>query len=256
MKRKGSRIYSMVLFAGLFLAGSLWSCSSNKSKNNSQDESVSNGMTEDHSQNGIVEEEGHHHEGEEETGHHHDEMHEESSGEVSWIPSGRPFEGQLKLVKGDASGLNAQITEESGSNVLSIEPKSGEQAIMLLDGVFDNLGAELQFQPVNYTGQIAILFHYRDESNYDAMVLDNQVMKLVRVVNGNEKVLDSNKAQFPSDWSTLKISAAGEHLKCYLNGKQYNHGHAEELPAGKLGILTKGSGKILLKKIDVVPLEE
>ena len=255
MKKKSLTINAIVLLAGLFFAGSLYSCSSNKSKNNSTEKSDSREMMEGHSHSAAEEEDEHHHEGEEE-GHHHDEMHEESSGEVSWIPSGKPFEGQLKLVKGDASGLNAQITEESGSNVLSIEPKSGEQAIMLLDGVFDNLGAELQFQPINYAGQIAVLFHYQDESNYDAMVLDNQVMKLVRVVNGNEKVLDSNKAQFPSDWSTLKLSAAGEHLKCYLDGKQYNHGHAEELPAGKLGVLVKGSGKILLKKIDVVPLEE
>ncbi|MDC7217586.1 MAG: hypothetical protein PQJ28_01040 [Spirochaetales bacterium] len=255
MKKKSFTINAIVLLAGLFLAGSLWSCSSNKSKNNSTEKSDSREMMEGHSHSAAEEEDEHHYEGEKE-GHHHDEMHEESSGEVSWVPSGKPFEGQLKLVKGEASGLNAQITEESGSNVLSIEPKSGEQAIMLLDGVFDNLGAELQFRPVNYTGQIAVLFHYHDESNYDAMVLDNQVMKLIRVENGNEKVLDSNEAQFPSDWGTLKISAAGEHLKCYLNGKQYNHGHAEELPAGKLGILVKGSGKILLKKIDVIPLEE
>lgn len=250
-----SLINAIVLLTGLFFAGSFYSCNSNKSNNNTPQKAGSQGMMTNQPHDEMMEEE-HHHEGEEEPGHHDNEMHEENSGEVSWIPSGKPFEGQLKLVKGDAPGLNAHITEENGSSILSIEPKSGEEAIMLLDGVFDNLGAELQFQPINYTGQIAILFHYHDDANYDAMVMDNQVMKLVRVENGSEKVLDSNKAQFLSDWSTLKLSAAGEHLKCFLNGKQYNHGHAEELPAGKVGILVKGSGKILLKKIDVIPLEE
>lgn len=256
MNIKALKIKTIVLLVGLFLTGSLYSCSSNKSKNKSEEKiSEQQEVAEGHSHNEMMEEDEHHHEGDEAEAHQHDEMHENSSGELSWQPSGKPFDGQLKLVKGNASQLNAHIVKKDGSNVLSIEP-GGQEAIMLLDGSFNNLGAELQYQVSGYKGLIAVLFHYQDEANYDAMVLDNQAMKLIRVEDGNTKVLDSNEARIPSDWSTLKISAAGEHLKCFLNGKQYNHGHAEERPAGKFGILLKGQGTVFLKGLDVVPLEE
>ena len=244
----------IVLLGGLFLSGTLYSCSSNNRQNKSNEVSGHQEMTEGHSHNEMMEEDEHHHDGEE-AGHNHDEMHESNFDEISWQPSGKPFEGQLKLVKGNASQLNAQIVKKDGNDALSIE-LNGQEAIMLLDGSFGNLGAELQYQVSDYKGQIAVLFHYQDESNYDAMVKDNQTMKLVRLEDGKTKVLDSNEAQIPLGWSTLKVSVAGEHLKCYLNGKQYNHGHAEERSGGKFGVLLKGTGSVFLKKMDVVPLEE
>ncbi len=56
-------------------------------------------------------------------------------------------------------------------------------------------------------------------------------------------------------WSELKFSAAGEHLKGFLNGKQYNHGHAETRGVGKVGIMLDGEGEILLKKLTLIPLK-
>lgn len=245
MKIKVQHTKTIILVSALFLAGSLYSCNSKKNKNNTQEKSGHQEMVEGHSHNGMMDEDEHHDE----------EMHEAATGQMSWQPAQQPFEGQLKLVKGDEAKLNAKVVKMDGSNVLNIEP-DGQEVVLMLNNVFGNFGAEFQYQLIDYTGKLALLFHYQDESNYDAMVFDNKTMKLERMNDGQIKVLDSHDAQFAKGWSTLKISAAGEHLKCYLNGKQYDHGHAEVRPAGQFGIMLQGKGTVLLKKLSLVPLQE
>lgn len=249
-----SKISKLIAIA--FLTGFLFSFGSGSSSKNSEDE------THEHMEN----EEGHHHEeGEEhdhhdadEDHHHHDEaMEENTSGQLMWMPSGTAFSGNLKLAKGNAASLNAEIvSSEDGNKILSLQP-SGEEVILLLDSKdLGSIGAELQFNTNVFKGTIAIVHHYRDDANYDMVALGNQNMKLLRVKNGKSETLDQNKSSLPSEWSTLKLSAAGEHYKGYLNGEQLTHGHGEEQPAGKVGILIKGNGKVMLKKLNVIPLTE
>ena len=241
MNLKSLKFNITIVALALFVAGITYSCHSGN--NNSQKGTSQSAMEENHSEHG------------EEANEHDEEMHENTSGQEVWIPSKEPFSGGLKLVKGNASQLKARFVASENGNVLSLET-DGNEAVMLMNGIYDNLGTEFQYNATGYQGQIAVHFHYKDSANYDVMVLDNHAMEIQRFENGNMTVVDSKDASIPNGWATVKLSAAGEHLKCFLNGKQYDHGHAEVRPAGKVGIMLKGKGKVELKKLTVIPLEE
>ncbi len=228
----------------LFLAGTISSCSTKSSKE--EDEKVE-------------EAEGHEHDSTEANHHDHDEVstNEGVTDSVMWMPSTeQSFSGQLKLVEGDALKLNmATSSDNDGSKVLSLS-LSGEKVLLLFDGTFENLGSNILFKTEGYQGQVAIVHHYTDESNYDYLSLSNVSMQLGRVENGKINVLDKEDIKMPGDWATLAVSAAGEHYKGSLNDKLVNHGHGETRPAGRVGIRLEGKGKVMLKMIEVVSLSE
>ena len=175
---------------------------------------------------------------------------------IMWMASEQPFSGQLKLIEGDVKMLNPTINANSdGSKVLGLS-LSGERVLLLFDDMFENVGSNLQFKTDGFQGQVAIVHHYIDASNYDYLSLANSSMQLGRMENGKDNVFDKRDNKMLNDWSTLRLSAAGEHYKGYLNDKLVNHGHAEAMAAGRVGILMQGKGKIMLKMLEVVKLSE
>ncbi|MFB6305554.1 MAG: hypothetical protein ABEH43_00935 [Flavobacteriales bacterium] len=248
MKTNKTKSNTLFLILSFALVAFTTSCNSGSNKESTGNHAeTKEGHHDEHGED-------HHHEGEEGE-HHHEETHQNTSGEVMWMPSGEAFSKQLKLEKGNTEELGAKVVNISGSKVLSITATE-DNAVMLMEGSYNNLGVELQFKLSDYKGSLTLLFHYTDNQNYDALVLNNQSMELHRVINGKTSVLDSKQVSLPTDWANLKLSAAGEHLKGFLNGKQYNHGHAEEHGAGQVGIMLNGTGKVLLKMLTVIPLEE
>ena len=248
MQTNKTKSTTLILILGVTLVAFIYSCNSGGSKESSGNHAeTKEGHHDEHGED-------HHHEGVE--GEHHDEVvYQNTSGEVMWMPSGEAFSQQMKLEKGNAPAMEAKVVNVSGAEALSLTA-TRENTIMLMDGSFSNLGVELQFKLSDYQGSLALLFHYTDDLNYDALVLNNQLMELHRVINGKTSVLDSKETTLPSDWANLKLSAAGEHLKGFLNGEQYDHGHAVERGAGKVGIMLNGKGKVLLKMLTIIPLEE
>jgi hypothetical protein len=228
----------------LFLAGTISSCSTKSSSEETAEQ------TEE-------EVEGHEHDSAEAEHHDHTEASgNEGNGSIMWMPSEQPFSGQLKLVEGDAQKLNAATTSDSdGSKVLSLS-LSGERVLLLFDETFEDLGSNLQFKADGFQGQVAIVHHYIDASNYDYLSLTNTSMQLGRVENGKDKVLNKEENKLPGDWATLTVSSAGEHYKGSLNGKLVNHGHGETRPGGRVGVLLEGNGTVMLKMMEVMKLTE
>lgn len=228
----------------LFLTGTISSCSTKSSSEETAEQ------TEE-------EVEGHEHDSAEAEHHDHAEASgNEGSGSIMWMPSEQPFSGQLKLVEGDAQKLNAATSSDSdGSKVLSLS-LSGERVLLLFDETFEDLGSNLQFKTDGFQGQVAIVHHYMDASNYDYLSLNNTSMQLGRVENGKDKVLNKEENKLPGDWATLTVSSAGEHYKGSLDGKLVNHGHGETRPAGRVGVLLEGSGTVMLKMMEVMKLTE
>lgn len=230
----------------LFFIGTITSCGTQSDRN-----------SEEHS-----EEAGHQHDDslsaqrEDEEGHHHDDGTADAEETLMWMPGDQPFTGILKLAQGDQAKLSPSVTtEEDGSKVLNLN-LTGDKFILLFDGAFENVGANLQFKTENFQGDIALVHHYKDTSNYDYVSLLNGSMQLGRVENGNNKVLDKKNKQIPADWTTLTVSSAGEHYKGLLNDELVNHAHGEARAAGQVGVILNGKGKVMLKMMEVVSLEE
>ncbi|HRJ30985.1 MAG TPA: hypothetical protein PLV21_03525 [Cyclobacteriaceae bacterium] len=230
----------------LFLIGTISSCGTKSSTEETAEQTHE-----------AEEAEGHEHDSEEAEHHDHDEASaNEGSGSIMWMPSGQPFSGQLKLVEGDAQKLNAETsTDSDGTKVLSLS-LSGDRVLLLFYETFEDLGSNLQFKTDGFQGQVAIVHHYIDASNYDYLSLTNTSMQLGRKENGKDKIFDKKENKLPGDWATLTVSSAGEHYKGSLNGKLVNHGHGKTKPGGRVGILLEGNGKVMLKMMEVMKLTE
>lgn len=230
----------------LFLAGTISSCGTKSSKQETAEQTEKGGEAEGHE----------HDSAEAKKPHHDDASGNEGGASIMWMPSEQPFSGRLKLVEGDAQKLNMATSSDSdGSKVLSLS-LSGERVLLLFDDKFENVGSNVQFKTDGYQGQVAIVHHYVDGTNYDYLSITNTSMQLGRMENGKNNVLDKKDEKMPVDWAKLTVSAAGEHYKGSLNDKLVNHGHGETRPAGRVGVLLEGKGKVMLKMIEVMKLTE
>ncbi len=210
----------------------------------------SNKESDDHAKDSVHEDK--------EEGHNHDKKNESAitSGNIMWMPTDQPFDGPLKLIQGDKQNLNATIvTDNDGAKALNLT-LSGNQVILLFDGTLENIGSNLQFKTEGFQGKVSIVHHYIDKSNYDYLSLTNTSMQLGRMENGKDNVIDKKDEKMPMGWAKLTVSAAGEHYKGSLNDKLVNHGHGETRPAGRVGLLLEGNGKVSLKMIEVMKLTE
>lgn len=242
-KFKLSWLASCILL--LFLAGTITSCG-----NKTQSEE----HLEDAEHHDESDEDSHEQEGEE--GHHAEANDEGTAETMMWMPGAQPFAGSLKLTQGDEAKLTPSITSANdGSKVLNLT-LTGNKTILLFDGVFDNVGANLQFKTEGFQGEVALVHHYKDASNYDYVSLSNSAMQLGRMENGKNNVLNKEDKKMPADWATLTVSSAGEHYKGLLNEELVNHGHGDVRAAGQVGVLLNGKGKVMLKMLEVMKLSE
>lgn len=179
----------------------------------------------------------------------------ESVGDVlSWTPAETPFPGSLKLIQGDVQKLNTKVsTNAAGAKVLELN-LGNEKATLLFDPTMGSIGVELNFDQTGFKGTLSIVHHYQDASNYDALILSTNLMKMIRVENGKTTQLDQ-KAITLEKSNAVRLSVAGEHWKGYLNNELYNHGHAELRPEGKVGLILDGQGTLQLEKMNVTPLK-
>lgn len=236
----------LVLF---FLAGTITSCNT-KSEKESEEHSEEAGHHDESAK------EGHEHEGEEGDHHEEDAAVEDGEETLMWMPGDQPFTGMLKLVHGDQTSLAPSITfGNDGSKVLTLT-LNGDKAILLFDGMFDNVGANLQFKTDSFEGEVAIVHHYTDAANYDYVSISNSAMRLGRMENGKDNVLNKEDRKLPGDWATFSVSSAGEHYKGLLNEKLVNHSHGKTRAAGQVGVLLNGKGKVMLKMMEVMKLSE
>jgi len=198
----------------------------------------------------------------EETTHEHDaDTHEEGGvGSVSWVAPAIVddiFTKDFHIGAGMADDLNAEVQkDDSGNNVLVLNPV-GSTTVFLFHTNFGNSGGEASFKLQGYKGDLKFVYHFKDESNYEYVSINDNTMELGRVFEGNKKVLDSKSYELAAaDWNSLRFSAAGEHFKGYLNDEMITHGHDEEMEPGFVGIMLNGTGIVLIKSISVIALEE
>ena len=185
---------------------------------------------------------------------------EETEGQLAWVAPASVddiFTKDFHMGAGMADDLNAEIqTDDSGDNVLVLNPV-GSTAAFFFHTNFGNAGGEATFKLQDYKGDLKFLYHFKDESNYEYVSINDNTMELGRVFEGNKKVLDSKSYELTATgWNTLRFSAAGEHFKGYLNDEMITHGHDEEMEPGFAGIMLNGTGTVLIKSISVIALEE
>ncbi len=149
---------------------------------------------------------------------------------------------------------NVMMMKNGEENVLMFSP-SGEKASCMFSNKQGNVGVTATIKIDGNEGAVKLVHHSTGKDNYEFVALEGNIMKLGRVENGEEKILDSKEIELPNDWFTLTVTAAGSHFKGYINDKMITHGHADEMPSGYVGLIASGKNKLSVKKVEATPLE-
>ena len=178
------------------------------------------------------------------------------NGSWQWVPHNSTIKvlaNQFTYVEGSASDLNPErVLDSTYSEVLALYPQ-GTTLMVFNDSVLDvQMDAIIRLD--EFSGKFALVHHVQDKLNYDFIVLEKGIMKLGRMSNGSENILDEKPVKIEG-WLKFRAIGAGKHFKGHLNGSLITHGHIKALSPGQAGIIIKGSGKVLIKNIQITILQ-
>jgi hypothetical protein len=124
--------------------------------------------------------------------------------------------------------------------------------------IFDNKLASVQLTAEinidNFNGEVELVHHFLDKTNYDFLGIADQKLSLSRKDNGVIKTFE--ESSFSSKgWIEMKLITDGSHFRGYINNKLIVHGHGDEPEPGSIGIFFSGKGNVSIRMIDAVVLE-
>ena len=175
------------------------------------------------------------------------------NGSWQWVPqkdADKVLANQFNWLAGNVSDLNPEmVLDPTYSEVLALYPKGTQVLLVAGDSVAD-IQMDVTLGLDEFSGKFALVHHVQDKLTYDFIVIENGTMKLGRISNGAEDILQEKPVKIKG-WQNLRAIGAGRHFKGYLNDSLITHGHINELPAGQAGIIINGAGTILLKNIQI-----
>jgi len=132
---------------------------------------------------------------------------------------------------------------------------AGKSFLLFRDTLADlQIDAEVVLQ--DYRGQIGLAYRTRDGDNSGLFVVSTSgKAQLLDIDDGQAKVLDADRAALPGGPVKLTVSAAGAHLKGFVDGKQVTHGHIHEQKTGRFGLFFDGTGTVRIVQVNVSKLE-
>lgn len=174
--------------------------------------------------------------------------------ELSWTFSDSDddiFSKSFHFVMGSADDLEATT---SGSSVTL--NANGNPTAFVFHNKMRNVGGEVFYMLHGFEGDIKLVHHFDDAENYEFVSVNGDQMKLGRIVNGEEEIFDEKSFELASNWTQLRVSAAGSHFKGYIGNETITHGHGDELDAGYVGLMIDGTGSLMVKDFNATVLED
>jgi len=250
---------SLLYYVFFSLAGAIFfsSCSqAKKERHYESQEQVEKSDDKDHDHSGMKKEGGNH---EESASHNHGDAQASATGTNSWawVPNtGDDILSDFHFIAGSSENISPKITQgDGGANILQLTA-DGTAASFVFHSQYGNIGATAAIKRTDFTGTLKILHHAKDQSNYEFVAINENQMKLGRVVNGEEKIFNESIFSQSSEWITLKVTAAGSHYKGFIDDKNITHGHGDQIESGYVGLMLEGTGKLQIKSFEVVLLED
>lgn len=246
---------NQLIGASLIFLALVFSISCNQSNKTEHEAEHEHSESEEHEH--MDSEDHDHAEGEMDHDHDHEKMDSMGDG-MSWKPEGEAknfMQNDFHFISGGLDEMTISSLNEEGDEVLSVNP-DGNVSAFVFHKSEGNIGITASVKVVDYNGELKLIHHSKNADNYEFVSLSEKKMELGRVVDGVKKVFDSKVVDWePKKWITLSVTAAGSHFKGYLNDKMITHGHGDELEKGYVGIMLNGTGTVLIKEIDITPLE-
>ncbi len=164
------------------------------------------------------------------------------------------LKSEFNWLEGSFNDLNVTVEQDSVYGEVAAFHLQNSKTMFVVDESIKNVQASLRLNLDNFQGSVMIMHHLQDRTTYDFVGIEDGQMQLGRVEKGELKVEDQDAVRL-NGWFAMRAVGDGRHFRGYVNDELITHGHVEELPTGKVGLLIKGSGSILLDRIAAQPLE-
>ncbi|MCO6359193.1 hypothetical protein [Roseivirga pacifica] len=251
MKKGTTIVYTVLFLAGIL---SLSSCNGKKKTDSSSMPEHEEASAHHQPENETAQ----HAHGEEMGGHAHGEEAPDNGGSSIWTPSGDAvalLASDFHYITGATQNIAPKMVETEGVSTLELTA-DGTPTAFVFHKTYGNIGMIAAVDPSNFNGTLKLIHHAKSTENYEFVSINGNHLKLGRIVNGKETIFDEGDFESTSGWINLRASAAGTHFKGYLNDKMVTHGHGDKMPNGFVGIMLEGTGKLMLRSIEIAQLED
>ena len=239
------------IFTIIFAIGTILfygACSSSSKSDEQESEEHSHDEGSDHTETDVPMDD-HDTDGQED-----DESSSGSGDELVWIFSDSDddiFSKSFHFVIGSADDIDSTV---SGDEVTL--NSNGNPSTFVFHNKMGNVGVEISYMLHGFKGEIKLVHHFKDAENYEFVSVNGNQMNLGRIINGEQNIFDQKSFELEtSDWTQLRVSAAGSHYKGYIGSETITHGHGDELDAGYVGMMIDGEGSFMVKDLKVTRME-
>jgi uncharacterized membrane protein len=171
-----------------------------------------------------------------------------------WTPGpGSPemLASDFSWYHGGPKDLNAStIITEKGDTVLSLNPNSSLVIFGFGNHVSD-IQAKLVFKPVNFTGEIGFAGRIQDSDNYNIISVNDSTLSINEIMSGNRTKLTQRTVTKSNEWVTLSALLKNGNANASINSTEVNAKDLKLMSAGVSGIMIKGEGLLLIRRIDI-----
>jgi len=105
----------------------------------------------------------------------------------------------------------------------------------------------------DFNGELKLVHHYLNNDNYDFLRIQNGKIALGRKSKGQIRIFEEGIFS-DKGWIEIRTISDKTHFRGYINNKMIVHGHGREPETGSAGMLINGSGSLLLRNFEVIPL--
>ena len=184
------------------------------------------------------------------------ELIRQDDGTVEWDIRENALWTLKKMLRWDVADQQKVSTgirkDEQNGPILAFNLQDSQTRFVFPDK-FESVALEAVVNLTGFKGAVFLIHHFRDTLNYDFLLAENGKVSLGRRIQGKITIMDTKPASLRG-WRILKVVGTKGHFRGYVNNQLIVHGHGKDLPAGVTGLLLKGTGEVLLKKIIVKPL--
>ena len=157
---------------------------------------------------------------------------------------------QFTWLQNNPAGLTAEMVDDPEKGSVLGLGAAGPPALAVTGGAIDTAQADVYVNVDQLDGELQILLHAQDAENFDYFSIDGTTAALGRMEGGTATVFEE-KTVDTSGWLFLRVFGGDGHFRGYVNGDLVAHGHAGDLPPGPFGLKVRGSGTILVERIQV-----
>ncbi|MDE2771918.1 MAG: hypothetical protein OXI44_12250 [Bacteroidota bacterium] len=177
----------------------------------------------------------------------------EDNGAWQWIPgpdADDAFNLAFDVVTGEVA---AEVTENTAGNTeLSLTIVTSPVLI-----TYGKAVESVEFRAVmdlsEFDGSVRMVHHVQDSLSYHFLELENGTMRLGAASSGVEEI--HNEAVLPNpEARTIGVVGDRTHVRGYADDIQVTHGHGQAPEAGLTGFMIRGSGKVKLGRMRLMPL--